>query len=135
MGHEYWYYFIPIKEGTDIKEFEEHLNEHDEWDDDKERRQLHGDYISDHAPRYQGECEYAWVNIRWLDDFTYCYWEEIENYFKDGDNRKIVRKIDKQFKDDIKELMSGNICRCGAYTNIVTAIQEVMQQEGGPTHE
>ena len=37
--------------------------------------------------------------------------------------------------DDIKELMSGNICRCGAYTNIVTAIQEVMQQEGGQTHE
>lgn len=37
--------------------------------------------------------------------------------------------------DDIKELMSGNICRCGAYTNIVTAIQEVMQQEGGPAHE
>ena len=24
--------------------------------------------------------------------------------------------------DDIKELMSGNICRCGAYTNIVDAI-------------
>jgi xanthine dehydrogenase YagT iron-sulfur-binding subunit len=37
--------------------------------------------------------------------------------------------------DDIKELMSGNICRCGAYTNIVTAIQEVMQQEGGQAHE
>ncbi len=27
---------------------------------------------------------------------------------------------------DIRELMSGNICRCGAYTNIVDAIQEVM---------
>jgi len=27
---------------------------------------------------------------------------------------------------DIRELMSGNICRCGAYKNIVTAIQEVM---------
>jgi xanthine dehydrogenase YagT iron-sulfur-binding subunit len=25
----------------------------------------------------------------------------------------------------VKELMSGNICRCGAYANIVTAIQEV----------
>jgi xanthine dehydrogenase YagT iron-sulfur-binding subunit len=26
---------------------------------------------------------------------------------------------------DVKELMSGNICRCGAYPNIVAAIQEV----------
>jgi xanthine dehydrogenase YagT iron-sulfur-binding subunit len=28
--------------------------------------------------------------------------------------------------DDIRELMSGNICRCGAYTNIVAAIQQVV---------
>ena len=28
--------------------------------------------------------------------------------------------------DDIRELMSGNICRCGAYLNILAAIQEVM---------
>jgi xanthine dehydrogenase YagT iron-sulfur-binding subunit len=28
--------------------------------------------------------------------------------------------------DDIRELMSGNICRCGAYSNIVAAIEEVM---------
>ena len=26
---------------------------------------------------------------------------------------------------DVKEMMSGNICRCGAYPNIVAAIQEV----------
>ena len=30
--------------------------------------------------------------------------------------------------DDIRELMSGNICRCGAYPNIVQAIQQVMAQ-------
>ena len=30
--------------------------------------------------------------------------------------------------DDIRELMSGNICRCGAYTNIVTAIQQAMER-------
>jgi xanthine dehydrogenase YagT iron-sulfur-binding subunit len=28
--------------------------------------------------------------------------------------------------DEIRELMSGNICRCGAYTNIVAAIQQAM---------
>src|SRR5437763_13407407 len=28
---------------------------------------------------------------------------------------------------DVKELMSGNICRCGAYLNIVHAIQQVRQ--------
>jgi len=30
---------------------------------------------------------------------------------------------------EIQELMSGNLCRCGAYTNILMAIQEVMQQQ------
>ena len=30
--------------------------------------------------------------------------------------------------DEIRELMSGNICRCGAYPNIVAAIQQVMGQ-------
>jgi xanthine dehydrogenase YagT iron-sulfur-binding subunit len=29
--------------------------------------------------------------------------------------------------DDIRELMSGNICRCGAYPNIVAAIEQVMR--------
>jgi xanthine dehydrogenase YagT iron-sulfur-binding subunit len=28
----------------------------------------------------------------------------------------------------VKELMSGNICRCGAYANIVAAIQQVRQR-------
>jgi xanthine dehydrogenase YagT iron-sulfur-binding subunit len=28
--------------------------------------------------------------------------------------------------DEIRELMSGNLCRCGAYPNIVAAIQQVM---------
>src|SRR3954453_15714904 len=28
--------------------------------------------------------------------------------------------------EEIRELMSGNICRCGAYTNIVAAIQQAM---------
>jgi xanthine dehydrogenase YagT iron-sulfur-binding subunit len=29
---------------------------------------------------------------------------------------------------DVKELMAGNICRCGAYPNIVAAIQQVRQR-------
>jgi xanthine dehydrogenase YagT iron-sulfur-binding subunit len=29
---------------------------------------------------------------------------------------------------DVKELMSGNICRCGAYANIVDAIQQIRQE-------
>jgi xanthine dehydrogenase YagT iron-sulfur-binding subunit len=28
-------------------------------------------------------------------------------------------------RDEIRERMSGNICRCGAYPNIVAAIEEV----------
>ena len=30
--------------------------------------------------------------------------------------------------DEIRELMSGNICRCGAYPNIVDAIEDVLAQ-------
>ncbi len=30
--------------------------------------------------------------------------------------------------EDIRELMSGNICRCGCYPNIVAAIEEVMRE-------
>ncbi|QQP92313.1 (2Fe-2S)-binding protein [Skermanella sp. TT6] len=30
--------------------------------------------------------------------------------------------------DEIRELMSGNLCRCGCYTNIVAAIEQVVGQ-------
>jgi xanthine dehydrogenase YagT iron-sulfur-binding subunit len=30
---------------------------------------------------------------------------------------------------EIRELMSGNLCRCGAYTNIVDAIEDVLARE------
>ncbi|MFG1706255.1 (2Fe-2S)-binding protein [Nonomuraea sp. M3C6] len=32
---------------------------------------------------------------------------------------------------DIREFMSGNLCRCGAYPNIVAAIREVAEAGGG----
>ena len=34
-------------------------------------------------------------------------------------------------RDEIRELMSGNICRCGAYVNIVAAIEQVMSAAPG----
>jgi len=34
---------------------------------------------------------------------------------------------------EVKECMSGNICRCGAYPNIVAAIQSVRQNKEKPT--
>ena len=34
--------------------------------------------------------------------------------------------------DEIRELMSGNLCRCGAYTNIVEAIEEVRSEREAP---
>jgi xanthine dehydrogenase YagT iron-sulfur-binding subunit len=37
--------------------------------------------------------------------------------------------------DEIRELMSGNICRCGAYPNILAAIQEVMSGKAAPKSE
>lgn len=33
--------------------------------------------------------------------------------------------------EEIRELMSGNICRCGAYPNILAAIQQAMTEMGG----
>ncbi|MDQ2794294.1 MAG: 2Fe-2S iron-sulfur cluster-binding protein [Bacteroidota bacterium] len=31
---------------------------------------------------------------------------------------------------EVRELMSGNICRCGAYSNILSAVMEVLNNEG-----
>ena len=33
-------------------------------------------------------------------------------------------------REEIRELMSGNLCRCGAYTNIADAIEDVLKQGG-----
>jgi xanthine dehydrogenase YagT iron-sulfur-binding subunit len=33
-----------------------------------------------------------------------------------------------QSADEVRELMSGNLCRCGAYPNIVAAIRQAMGQ-------
>ena len=32
-------------------------------------------------------------------------------------------------REEIRELMSGNLCRCGAYVNIADAIEDVMAQQ------
>ena len=32
-------------------------------------------------------------------------------------------------RDDVRELMSGNLCRCGAYTNITDAVVQVLETE------
>jgi xanthine dehydrogenase YagT iron-sulfur-binding subunit len=37
--------------------------------------------------------------------------------------------------DEIRELMSGNLCRCGAYPNILAAIQSVLGSLPGPEGE
>ncbi len=34
-----------------------------------------------------------------------------------------------QSRAEIRELMSGNLCRCGAYVHIVDAIQDVLKQQ------
>jgi xanthine dehydrogenase YagT iron-sulfur-binding subunit len=34
--------------------------------------------------------------------------------------------------DDVRELMSGNLCRCGAYNNILAAVREARDAEGRP---
>ncbi len=34
-------------------------------------------------------------------------------------------------RNEIRELMSGNICRCGAYPNIVDAVEQALNAENG----
>ena len=41
----------------------------------------------------------------------------------------LVKEGRTQSAEQISEFMSGNICRCGAYSNIVKAIQEVKNQQ------
>jgi xanthine dehydrogenase YagT iron-sulfur-binding subunit len=40
-----------------------------------------------------------------------------------------VREGNATSKDRIREYMSGNICRCGAYVGIVAAIEQVAGRE------
>jgi xanthine dehydrogenase YagT iron-sulfur-binding subunit len=39
----------------------------------------------------------------------------------------LLREGKARTAEEIRELMSGNLCRCGAYSNIVAAIQQVMR--------
>ena len=34
-------------------------------------------------------------------------------------------------RDEVREQMSGNLCRCGAYTNIADAVLDVLEKEQG----
>ena len=34
-------------------------------------------------------------------------------------------------REEVREWMSGNLCRCGAYSNITDAVMDVMQNKGG----
>ncbi len=43
----------------------------------------------------------------------------------------LIREGHAVTRDEIRELMSGNICRCGAYPNIVEAIEDVLLQQSG----
>jgi xanthine dehydrogenase YagT iron-sulfur-binding subunit len=38
-------------------------------------------------------------------------------------------------REEIREFMSGNLCRCGAYTNIVDAIEDVAVRRRQPLQE
>ena len=43
----------------------------------------------------------------------------------------LIREGRAKSADDVRELMSGNICRCGAYLNIVAAVEQVMHAGQG----
>lgn len=41
----------------------------------------------------------------------------------------LLREGHAHSREEIREHMSGNICRCGAYTNIADAIQDVLERQ------
>ncbi|MDT4910172.1 MAG: xanthine dehydrogenase YagT iron-sulfur-binding subunit, partial [Pseudonocardiales bacterium] len=44
---------------------------------------------------------------------------------------KLIEEGHAESDEDIREFMSGNICRCAAYPNIRAAIREVRDAAGG----
>src|SRR5690606_34686002 len=47
-------------------------------------------------------------------------------------NEGRLDQADQNLRAAIREYMSGNLCRCGAYVNIVDAIEQVVQEGGRP---
>ena len=45
----------------------------------------------------------------------------------------LLREGHAKTAEDVREQMSGNICRCGAYPNILAAIEQVRQADRGET--
>ena len=41
----------------------------------------------------------------------------------------LVREGRAKTREEVRELMSGNICRCGCYVNIADAVEDVLAQE------
>jgi xanthine dehydrogenase YagT iron-sulfur-binding subunit len=44
---------------------------------------------------------------------------------------KLLEEGNAETDEDIREFMSGNICRCAAYPNIRAAIRQVRDEVGG----
>jgi xanthine dehydrogenase YagT iron-sulfur-binding subunit len=42
--------------------------------------------------------------------------------------RGLIEEGRAKTRDEVREMMSGNLCRCGAYTNIVDAVMSVLQR-------
>lgn len=42
----------------------------------------------------------------------------------------LIKEGHARSREEIRELMSGNLCRCGAYTNIADAIEDVLATSG-----
>ena len=43
----------------------------------------------------------------------------------------LLRTNPRPTPDDVRQALSGNLCRCGAYPNIVAAVQSVLAKESG----
>ena len=44
--------------------------------------------------------------------------------------RGLISEGHAKTREEVRELMSGNLCRCGAYTNIADAVMHVLKREG-----
>ena len=44
--------------------------------------------------------------------------------------KALIAEGNAKTREEVREWMSGNLCRCGAYTNITDAVMDVLQSQG-----
>jgi xanthine dehydrogenase YagT iron-sulfur-binding subunit len=55
--------------------------------------------------------------------------KEFQNHLPSAVTKDVAKSAMEFSAEEIRERMSGNLCRCGAYNGIVEAVRETFAQE------